>query len=467
VAKPGKGRKKPKAGLIPPISRRMFITSASAAAAGAALVGAGLLYNRARMRRKKLARPKETELKVGFIGTGSQGRNLILASVNIPGVRFTAIADIWPYHQQYAANILKEYGMPVSTYADYQDMLSREKLDAVIIATPDWVHAEQAISCMKAGVHVYCEKEMATTIEDCRRMVRTARDTRKLLQIGHQRRSNPRYLHSLGMIEKDNLLGRITHTFGQWNRVAPLDLGWPKKHALGPDLLKRYGYDTMERFRNWRWYRKFSSGPIADLGSHQVDIFSWFLKARPSAVLATGGKDFPGKREWYDNVMAIYEYRIPERGEVPAHDVRGFYQVLNSTSHGGYYETFMGTDGSLVISEDPRTGFLYREVAAEKKDWEDEAEKVKSMDRDAIALKVGASFRLDGKEDPQKLKAEEDLRKPVHQPHLENFFDAIRHGTKLTCPASEAFRTAVPILKTNEAAAAGCRIALKPEDYAI
>jgi len=298
-------------------------------------------------------------------------------------------------------------------------------------------------------------------------MVRAARDTRKLLQIGHQRRSNPRYLHSLAMIEKDNLLGRITHMYGQWNRVAPLELGWPKKHVLRADALKRYGYDTMERFRNWRWYRKFSSGPIADLGSHQVDIFNWFLRIRPSAVLATGGKDFPGKREWNDNVEAIYEYRVPAAADRPSYEARGFYQVLNSTSHGGYYETFMGDQGSFVISEDPRIGFLYREVAAEKKDWEDEAEKVKSMDRDAIALKIGASFRLDGKEDPQALKAEADLKKPAHQPHLENFFDAIRHGTKLTCPASEAFRTAVPILKTNEAVAAGCRITLKPEDYAI
>jgi len=164
VADTGKRGKKAKKGLIPPISRRMFITSASAAAAGAALVGAGLLYNRARMRKKKLIRPKETELKVGFIGTGSQGRNLILAAVNIPGVRFTAITDIWPYHAGYAANILKEYGMPVATYADYQDMIAKEKLDAVIIATPDWVHAQQAIDCMKAGLHVYCEKEMASSL---------------------------------------------------------------------------------------------------------------------------------------------------------------------------------------------------------------------------------------------------------------------------------------------------------------
>ena len=128
--------------------------------------------------------------------------------------------------------------------------------------------------------------------------------------------------------------------YGQWNRARLYELGWPKGKELDDERLKQYGYDTMDRFRNWRWYRKFSGGAMADLGSHQVDVFNWVLNGPPKAVLAAGGLDYyDGKgREWYDNVMAIYEYDA-EYGPV-----RGFYQVLNTTSHGGFFETFMGDE---------------------------------------------------------------------------------------------------------------------------
>ena len=71
-------------------------------------------------------------------------------------------------------------------------MLANETdLDAVIIATPDFWHAQHTIDCLEAGINVYCEKEMSTTLENAKRMVLTSRETGKLLQIGHQRRSHP------------------------------------------------------------------------------------------------------------------------------------------------------------------------------------------------------------------------------------------------------------------------------------
>ncbi len=437
------------------VSRRKFILSA-------ALAGAGLVVAHVPFRRQKPVVSSLSPLNVALLGAGSQGRILMQICLKIPGIRFVAVCDIWPYHQTYAANILKRYDQQVRVYSDYQDMLAKEKsLDAVIIATPDWVHAEQAIACLSAGKHVYCEKEMATTVEDCRRMVLAARRTRKLLQIGHQRRSNPRYLHTENLIHKDKLLGPITHTAGQWNRVQLLEWGWPSKHELDKESLKRYGYDSMQRLRNWRWYKRFSGGPIADLGSHQVDIFHWFLRAKPTAVMASGGTDYYPKSEWYDNIMAIYEYKT-EWGPV-----RGFYQVLNTTSHGGYTETFMGKEGSLIVSENPLVGFLFREALAKPRSWEDEAEKVKNMERQAIELKIGES-RKGEKKDAKALKLEADAEKPAHQPHLENFFGAIRdRKVKLNCPSDVAFDTAVAILKTNEALARGCKLQFNPEDFKI
>ena len=87
-----------------------------------------------------------------------------------------------------------------------------KELDAVVIATPDFMHAEHTNAALKSGKHVYCEKLMSNTVAGARSMVQTARETKKLLQIGHQRRSNPRYLHARDKIVRDaRMLGRITN----------------------------------------------------------------------------------------------------------------------------------------------------------------------------------------------------------------------------------------------------------------
>jgi len=437
------------------VTRRDFLRSAAA-------TGAGLVLTRAALAQE--AAPKPADLNVAVIGTGSQGRILMDACLKIPGIRFKAVCDIWPYSQKYASGILKAYNQEANVYEDYRDMLAKEKdLQAVVIATPDFVHAEQTIACLKAGIHVYCEKEMSNDLAQAKQMVLTARQAGKQLQIGHQRRSNPRYWHSKRLIEKDKMLGRITQCYGQWNRSKDQsqDLGWPKKYEMDKALLNKYGYESMEQFRNWRWFRKFSGGAIADLGSHQIDIFNWFLGVSPKSVIASGGLDYYQNREWYDTVMAIYEYATP------AGTVRGFYQVLNTTSFGGFYETFMGDEGSLTLSEDVTIGYLVREVEARKREWEDDAEKVSKMGKAAIQLKIGETRKKTGQADPKALKMAEDVQKPVHQPHLENFFEAIRTGAPLTCPGEVAYETAVTVLRVNEAVAAGKKIEFKPEEFKV
>ena len=122
-------------------------------------------------------------------------------------------------------------------------MLDKEKeLDAVVIATPDFWHAPHAVDCLKAGKHVACEKEMSNTLEGARSMAAAARETGKLLQIGHQRRSNPRYLHCHEkLLGEAKLLGRIVTISGQWNRAVAPDLGAPARVPAIPDArLKQY-----------------------------------------------------------------------------------------------------------------------------------------------------------------------------------------------------------------------------------
>jgi len=91
-------------------------------------------------------------------------------------------------------------------------LASHPELDAVLIATPDFKHAEHTVAALKAGKHVYCEKLMSNTVEGARSMVLAARETKKLLQLGHQRRSNPRYLHARDKIVRDAKLLAASRT---------------------------------------------------------------------------------------------------------------------------------------------------------------------------------------------------------------------------------------------------------------
>jgi predicted dehydrogenase len=299
---------------------------------------------------------------------------------------------------------------------------------------------------------------MSNTLEGARRIVEAARASGRKVQIGHQRRSNPFYQHALGLISKDKALGRITNCYGQWNRAVQPKADVPDKLKIPADILQEYGYDTMDRFRNWRWYREYSGGPIADLGSHQVDVFNWFLGVPPAEVVASGGLDYyQDDREWYDSIMAVYRY---DTADGP---VRAFYQVLNTTSFGGYYERFMGDRGTINISEDVHKAFYVPEPTREPPEWVDKADRVEKEGSSAIQL-IGES-RKEGEEEKEDVMTE--LRKNIHELHLENFFAAIREDTPLTCTPEVAYETAVSVLKVNEAIEKNAPVALAPAEFRV
>ena len=236
-------------------------------------------------------------------------------------------------------------------------------VSAVVICTPDHIHALATLAALRLGKHVYCEKEMSNTLEGARAMVAAARETGKLLQIGHQRRSNPRYIHCYEkLLGESKLLGRIVTVNGQWNRAVAPDLGAPDRYAIPEARLKQYGFKNMHQFRNWRWYKGLGGGPIVDLGSHQIDIYSWYLGANPSGVMASGDTLYYDRKthEWYDTVMAIYDY------DTPAGPAKAYYQTQTTNGSQGYFENFMGDQGTLIISESELNyaGRLYRDPNA-------------------------------------------------------------------------------------------------------
>ncbi len=233
----------------------------------------------------------------------------------------------------------------------------------------------------------------------------------------------------------------------------------------------------MQELVNWRWYEKYGGGPLGDLGSHQIDIFSWFLgDVNPTSVLAVGGKDYY-KYQQDEDVMAVYEYQS-NMGTV-----RAFYQVLNTCgygTYGSYYETFMGDIATLLISEfggDWNNGWLFREdyAWAEKdvlKRWE-QCEKsgyvgkrnVKAEDKQQkeALLKIGSTIAT-----PHFFPLLTKLETAVHAPHLKNFFDAIRDSkVKLNCPGEEGYRTAVAVLRANEAIQKGIKVKFKEADFKV
>ena len=173
-----------------PFTRREFLGTTVAA-------GAGLLLTSCRP--ESASSPAAVQgsvlnkINVALIGCGAQGQVLLDSLMVIEGIRLVAIVDIWSYNRDSNIRRLKSQGVEVRGYESYEDLLAHEKdLQAVVVATPDFWHAPVTNACLKAGLDVYCEKMMSNTIEGARSMVRTMRETGRLLQIGHQSRRNPR-----------------------------------------------------------------------------------------------------------------------------------------------------------------------------------------------------------------------------------------------------------------------------------
>lgn len=458
---------------VPALTRRDFLVNS--AKLGAAVLAAPYI-SRAQA---PAGSGGSNTVNVALIGCGEQGRVLLNAALKIPDIRFRAVCDIWPYNRTYGERLLKKFSHEAQPFEDYKEMLATvTDLDAVIVATPDFMHAEHTNAALRAGKHVYCEKLMSNTIEGARSMVHTARETKKLLQIGHQRRSNPRYLHALDkLVREARLLGRVTNASGQWNRAVTEDLGFPANRGLSEAKLQQYGYANMHEFRNWRWFKRYAGGPISDLGAHQIDIFNWFLGANPRSIIAGGGVDYYTSHEWYDNATAIYEFETKEGV------VRATYGVLTTTSAGGgYHEYFMGDEGALKISENPKYTKLYREARAPEwdqwvdrgyiarpgsgegapapvKPWEKPRPKIGGLTAKTSVVDVRETAELSAWDIPVTLD------KAIHQPHLENFFDAIRKSTPLNCPGEAGFASAVTVLGVNAAIAAQKMLTFAPKDF--
>ncbi len=181
----------------------------------------------------------EDPVRVGVIGTGDEG-SVLIGAINPKYVQVVAIADIRPYNiyrafygdkssnnaRRVRPGLMKLYGWAdeetarekVKVYTDdYEELLDDENVEAVIIALPLHLHAEASIKAMRRGKHVLCEKLMAHSVHECKEMARVARETGKLLAVGHQRHYSVLYANAVEVI-KSGLIGDVHHIRAQWHR---------------------------------------------------------------------------------------------------------------------------------------------------------------------------------------------------------------------------------------------------------
>ena len=455
------------------ITRRDFLGKSFAG------VGAGLVLAAPGMLRAASA-GESAKIHIGLIGTGRMGCVLLDAMSNIPGLHIQAVCDIWDYNRQGGVfRVRALQGTAPPAYVDIDDMLAKEKgLDAVVIAVPDFWHSPHTVKCLEAGLHVYCEEPMSNTIDGARAIVKAMGKSGKLCQIGYQRRSNPRYRFTLNhLINGRKICGQIVNVNGQWTRQvsSSQDIAFRPKLALDPAVLTRYGFKDMHQFTNWRHFRDLSGGPICDLGGQQIDVFNWFLGTTPKSVFASGGKSYYKQREHFDNIMAIFDYDTAQ-GEV-----RAFYQILTATSdHSGYFENFMGTEGIIRISEQTMYTNIVREDAAPS--WDPLVErgilKMKPIPGQtrtvsSSGILVGPTdlpdpdYELPGDLPTIQYRQGSKGTMPPHQPHLENFFAAVRGKAKLNCDARVAFLSEASVYWVNGSALKKEPIVFTPDQLSV
>jgi predicted dehydrogenase len=422
-------------------TRREFLERTLGTAAAAFAVGLGERLAEAQ------GAPPPTEgepFRFAIIGSGNQGRNLMRNALRIPGVEFVAVCDIFPPHREAG---LKLAGPRARSYEDYRRMLEREarNIDAILVATPLSAHAPIVMDCLEAGFHVFCEKALARTIEQCQQVVRTAKRTGRKLQVGHQRRYNPIYHHALELIKKGTI-GRIIHIRALWHRNHPWRRAVPKVD-FDP---RPWGYPDLEHLINWRLYWKTSAGLMTELASHQLDVVSWFLDAHPLSVVGTGGVDYwKDGREVWDNVEVVYEY--------PG-GVKVMYSSITANQHDGYYEQFMGDKGTIILTQE-RRGLLFLEPKAEV-EWAKFAKK----EGKAVVLDTKATTRKDKPKVPNTdLTLDQAQGKSAYQLELEAFIQAIRSNQEPFCNGVVGQQSAVEVLVANEAIRRGEKIEFKEE----
>lgn len=345
------------------------------------------------------------KIRLGIIGPGDRGMQLVREAIGCPNTEFVAFADVYTRRLEDALKVVPG----AKTYLDYRYLLDDKSIDAVLIATPQHLHCEHFVASLDAGKHVYQEKTMAFTVEHAKRM-RAAykRASNRVVQIGHQACSSGHVLDAMEFL-KDNKLGKITavhmhmyrntpHGKPQWSRplypdMTPEKIIW--KSFLGEAPPREF---DANRFLNWRFFWDYSGGNVYENMCHQFAFWYKVLGLQaPKAVTMVGGIYL-----WKDG------REVPDTMNVCAEQSE---EMLISWDSGfgnnalGSTEDVLGTDGTISRGQQIR-------YAPQKVNRPDGTELLGSTRTSPAA-------------------------------HMQNFLDSIRGTATPNCPFELGFRVSI------------------------
>jgi len=254
-------------------------------------------------------------ITLGFVGTGKQNQHLIRSFLNSPGTQTLAVCDVDKLKLKRAQDTVQEhYSKPNSapyrgcaTYGDFRELLARDDIDAVVIATPDHWHAIIVIQAAQAGKDIYCEKPLSQTIAEARAMVNAVRRYGRIFQTGSMQRSDDKFRFACELV-RNGYIGEVkTVTVGVGG--PPEDKPLPAEPVpdyldwdmwVGPAPWRPYNSDlsphiSFDGFPNWRYHSDFGGGGMTDWGAHHYDIAQWGLgmdETGPVEIIPPDGKDY-------------------------------------------------------------------------------------------------------------------------------------------------------------------------------
>jgi predicted dehydrogenase len=399
------------------------------------------------------SRAATNAVQYGMVGTGSRGTYLLKHLKGIDTGMCVAVCDVTDDALNKAVQTI---GGNPKRYKDWRELLNDKNVEAVFVTTPLFLHFPVTKDALEAGKHVFCEKSMVFKPEEVHALRALAHGRPKqVLQVGLQRRYSAMYMAARQMVEK-GLLGEVTHVHAQWHRNP----GWKMKKEAG-------------RLGNWRLFREYSGGLVAELASHQIDVADWMLGMTPEAVTGLGSRDFMHDgRDILDNVQLIFKYPkgrrmlwtgIPTSSHLPA--LQG-----QRTEMG---EIIMGTQGTvhITIGDDNNKpiGLWFKEpnppkveeAKGKKEAWKAGSTMVAAAGSKALPILLDRDL-MTGKESffEKEMKyarqwlylkgimVPEEQKNPVDT-ELESFFDCCRTGARPRADLEIGLQDSIAVILSN------------------
>lgn len=309
------------------------------------------------------------KIRVGFIGLGNRGSQLLNWFMQNDDVEIAAFCDVYePYISRDRSLVSKKYlemgkvpkmneslSSNVKRYKDYRELLAQKDIDAVCISTPDHWHALQTIHSFEAGKHVYVEKPLTITIQEGREMINAQKKYGKVCAVGLNRRGSPIYQELVQKVQ-EGVIGKVTTARAQrTSNMFPNGIGILKPAAppkdfdwnmwLGPRDFRPYQYNMAPYF--FRWWKEYSS-QMGNWGVHYMDVIRWMMgESAPMAITANGGKyAVQDDRNIPDTMEVLFEMPSKAIIKFSIHEANGGGGIM-----GGEVE-LNGSKGNLIASQE-------------------------------------------------------------------------------------------------------------------